>query len=249
MLVVEDKENTSYAIRVKMQNPAMMLRKIVNHPYLVQYPLEPGTPYARIDEELVKTSGKLLVLDAMLQKLKERGHKVSDMPFVCLTQVSEAYTTSCGKVLHLNFWQVLLFSTFTILIDILEDYLSLRSYQYFRLDGSTSLEDRQTYIKKFNSDPDMFLFLISTRAGGLGINLASADTVILFDSDWVRILSMYPKLAIIFMNYIQCHYFNIYQLFFSKGIYCLYRILKWTFRPKIVAIALVKLDLLLFTDL
>ncbi|KAK3908753.1 Lymphoid-specific helicase, partial [Frankliniella fusca] len=154
MLVVEDKENHKFAIRVKMQNTGMMLRKIVNHPYLVQYPLEPGTAYARIDEDLVKTSGKLLVLDAMLTRLKERGHKV------------------------------LLFSTFTSLIDILEDYLSLRSYRYVRLDGSTKIEDRQIAIKEFNFDPDLFLFLISTRAGGLGINLASADTVILFDSDW-----------------------------------------------------------------
>ncbi|KAE8747191.1 hypothetical protein FOCC_FOCC006058 [Frankliniella occidentalis] len=154
MLLVEDKENSKYAIRVKMQNPAMMLRKIVNHPYLVQYPLEPGTVYARIDEDLVKTSGKMLVLDAMLTKLKGRGHKV------------------------------LLFSTFTSLIDILEDYLSLRSYRYVRLDGRTDLEERQKAIKEYNNDPDMFLFLISTRAGGLGINLASADTVILFDSDW-----------------------------------------------------------------
>lgn len=153
-LVLEDKECKDYAIRVKMQNTGMMLRKIVNHPYLVQYPLEPGTPYARIDEDLVRTSGKLQVLDAMLTKLKDRGHKV------------------------------LLFSTFTSLIDILEDYLSLRSFRYFRLDGSTSLDDRQIYIKDFNNDPEVFLFLISTRAGGLGINLASADTVIIFDSDW-----------------------------------------------------------------
>ncbi|XP_034242114.1 lymphocyte-specific helicase-like isoform X2 [Thrips palmi] len=153
-LIVEDKENPKYAIRVKMQNSSMMLRKIVNHPYLIQYPLEQGTEYARIDEDLVKASGKLQVLDAMLTKLKERGHKV------------------------------LLFSTFTSLIEILEDYLSLRSFPYVRLDGNTKLEDRQAYIKQYNNDPDMFLFLISTRAGGLGINLAAADTVIIFDSDW-----------------------------------------------------------------
>ena len=153
-LVVQDKENKEYAIRVKMQNTGMMMRKIVNHPYLIQYPLQPGTEYARIDEDVVTTSGKLLVLDAMLTKLKERGHKV------------------------------LLFSTFTSLIDILEDYLSLRSFKYVRLDGNTNLDDRQVSIKDFNSDPELFLFLISTRAGGLGINLAAADTVILYDSDW-----------------------------------------------------------------
>lgn len=75
-LIVKDKENPKYAIRVKMQNSSMMLRKIVNHPYLIQYPLEEGTDYARIDEDIVKASGKLQVLDAMLTKLKERGHKV-----------------------------------------------------------------------------------------------------------------------------------------------------------------------------
>lgn len=75
-LIVQDKTNPNYAIRVKMTNPPMMLRKIVNHPYLIQYPLEDGSEYARIDEDLVKASGKLQVLDAMLTKLKERGHKV-----------------------------------------------------------------------------------------------------------------------------------------------------------------------------
>lgn len=81
--------------------------------------------------------------------------------------------------------QVLLFSTFTSLLDLLEEYVQMRDYKYVRLDGSVKLEDRQERIKSFNTDPDLFLFLISTRAGGLGINLTSADTVIIYDSDWV----------------------------------------------------------------
>jgi len=81
--------------------------------------------------------------------------------------------------------QVLLFSTLTMLLTIVEDYLSLRPYRYERLDGSVKLEDRKDSIQRFNSDPDIFLFLVSTRAGGLGINLTGADTVIILDSDWV----------------------------------------------------------------
>jgi SNF2 family DNA or RNA helicase len=61
----------------------------------------------------------------------------------------------------------------------------MRDYRYVRLDGSTKVEDRQERIKAFNTDTDLFIFLISTRAGGLGINLTAADTVIIYDSDWV----------------------------------------------------------------
>lgn len=71
------------------------------------------------------------------------------------------------------------------MLDIIEDYLLFREYQYTRLDGSRDITDRQMNIKKFSSDDDIFVFLISTRAGGLGINLVAADTVIIFDSDWV----------------------------------------------------------------
>jgi len=109
----------------------------------------------KIDEDLIRASGKLLVLDAMLEKLKVRGHKV------------------------------LLFSTMTTLLDMIENYLSLRDYNYVRLDGATKIDTRKENINNFNKDSDIFLFLISTRAGGVGLNLASADTVIIYDSDWV----------------------------------------------------------------
>lgn len=71
------------------------------------------------------------------------------------------------------------------MLDIIEDYLHFRMFKYTRLDGTCSIEVRQENILKFNSDSDVFVFLISTRAGGLGINLVAADTVIIFDSDWV----------------------------------------------------------------
>ena len=138
----------------------MLYKKIVNHPYLVYCPMDfSGLP--KIDEDLIKSSGKLLVLDKLLEKLKAGGHKV------------------------------LIFSTLTTLLDMLEDYLTMRDYLYVRLDGRTDIEDRKQNIQTFNSDPNFFLFLISTRAGGIGLNLASADTVILYDSDWVSVFFLF----------------------------------------------------------
>lgn len=145
--------NRDFFIRIHFSNRISMYKKIVNHPYLVHCPLDSvGLP--QIDENLVKSSGKLLVLDAMFAKLKARGHRV------------------------------LLFSTMTMILDMIEDYLSLRDYEYLRLDGTTKLEVRKEYIARFNTDQNIFLFLVSTRAGGVGLNLAGADTVIIYDSDW-----------------------------------------------------------------
>ncbi|XP_049789371.1 lymphoid-specific helicase-like isoform X2 [Schistocerca nitens] len=153
MITVVDKKDQNYRINIKMQNPMMQLRKIVNHPYLVQQPLLPdGT--VRIDETMVDKSGKMLVLDALLPRLKAQGHKV------------------------------LLFSTFTIMLDVLEEYMQMRDYQYSRLDGTMQYSERVDNIQHFSHSEDTFIFLISTRAGGLGLNLTTADTVIIYDSDW-----------------------------------------------------------------
>ncbi|KAL0119730.1 hypothetical protein PUN28_007876 [Cardiocondyla obscurior] len=145
--------NRDFLINIKFGNRGMMYRKIVNHPYLIHWPKD-GTGLPEVDNNLIRSSGKLLVLDAMLEELKKQGHKV------------------------------LLFSTMTMILDVIEDYLTLRNYNYVRLDGLTKIEARKTKIDQFNNDPDMFMFLISTRAGGVGLNLASADTVIIYDSDW-----------------------------------------------------------------
>ncbi|KAK1722974.1 helicase [Colletotrichum acutatum] len=80
--------------------------------------------------------------------------------------------------------KVLIFSQFKTQLDILQDYCELRKWKACRLDGSVSQESRRDQIKEFNENPEFKIFLLSTRAGGQGINLASADTVILFDSDW-----------------------------------------------------------------
>ncbi|XP_075697579.1 lymphoid-specific helicase isoform X2 [Rhinoderma darwinii] len=141
-------------INLKMRNIMMLLRKCCNHPYLIEYPLNPFTQEFKIDEELINSSGKFLVLDRMLPELKKRGHKI------------------------------LIFSQMTLMLDILIDYCYYRKLEFCRLDGSMSFTEREENMRKFNTDPDVFIFLVSTRAGGLGINLTAADTVIIYDSDW-----------------------------------------------------------------
>ncbi|KAH7655866.1 Nucleoplasmin ATPase protein [Dioscorea alata] len=106
-------------------------------------------------DQIVRASGKFELLDRLLPKLQKSGHRV------------------------------LLFSQMTRLIDILEIYLQLHDFKYLRLDGSTKTEERGSLLKQFNApDSPYFMFLLSTRAGGLGLNLQTADTVIIFDSDW-----------------------------------------------------------------
>lgn len=86
--------------------------------------------------------------------------------------------------LHKGGHQVLVFSQMTETLNIMEDYLRFRQWRYCRIDGSVKLHDRQAQMDDFNTDNEIFVFMLSTRAGGLGINLQAADTVILFDSDW-----------------------------------------------------------------
>jgi len=140
---------TNYSIKSRM----MDMRKAVNHPYLIEYPITDGGFY-KIDEEVIGLCGKMKVLDQMLNELMRKGHKI------------------------------LLFSQMTKMLDILGDYLNLRKLKFSRLDGSMNFVDRQDNIDKFNRDAEVKVFLLSTRAGGLGINLTAADTVIIYDSDW-----------------------------------------------------------------
>ncbi|XP_069692147.1 chromatin-remodeling complex ATPase chain Iswi isoform X2 [Periplaneta americana] len=115
---------------------------------------EPGPPYTT-DEHLVYNCGKLVILDKLLPRLQEQESRV------------------------------LIFSQMTRMLDILEDYCHWRCYNYCRLDGQTPHEDRQRQINEFNAPgSEKFIFMLSTRAGGLGINLATADVVIIYDSDW-----------------------------------------------------------------
>uniref|UniRef100_A0A6N2JZ03 Protein CHROMATIN REMODELING 4 n=1 Tax=Salix viminalis TaxID=40686 RepID=A0A6N2JZ03_SALVM len=139
-----------------MLNIVMQLRKICNHPYLIPGTEPDSGSVEFLHEMRIKASAKLTLLHSMLKILYKEGHRV------------------------------LIFSQMTKLLDILEDYLNIEfgPKTYERVDGSVSVSDRQTAIARFNQDKSRFVFLLSTRSCGLGINLASADTVIIYDSDF-----------------------------------------------------------------
>jgi len=143
-----------------LRNIVMELRKCCNHPYLIRGVEEIETQsLAALGEDalmrhLVEASGKLVLVDKLLPVLREKGHRV------------------------------LIFSQMIRVLDILEDYLHWRGYKFERLDGRVRGNDRQQSIDRFQKDPENFVFLLCTRAGGQGINLTVADTVIIFDSDW-----------------------------------------------------------------
>ncbi|EEU42957.1 SNF2 family DNA-dependent ATPase [Fusarium vanettenii 77-13-4] len=138
----------------KLGNPLAQLRLVCNSPHNFYNPWNASKDLT-VDDSIVTASGKMLLLDRLLPRLFQDDHKV------------------------------LIFSQFTTQLDILEDYCrELRGWNVCRIDGSVSQESRRTQIADFNTDPEYKVFLLSTRAGGQGINLASADTVILFDSDF-----------------------------------------------------------------
>ncbi|KAB5536493.1 CHD1-like protein [Coniochaeta sp. 2T2.1] len=140
-------------------NIMMELKKVSNHPYMFQGAEERVLAGSTRREDQIKglitSSGKMMLLDQLLTKLKKDNHRV------------------------------LIFSQMVKMLDILGDYLRIRGYQFQRLDGTIPAGPRRMAINHFNAeDSDDFCFLLSTRAGGLGINLMTADTVIIYDSDW-----------------------------------------------------------------
>lgn len=142
-----------------LMNTIMQLRKICNHPFMFEH-IEmafSSNPHhhGTTGADLYRSAGKFELLDRTLPKLRMSKHRV------------------------------LMFCQMTKLMDIMEDYLKWRDFRYLRLDGSTKADERGVLLKRFN-DPnsEYFIFLLSTRAGGLGLNLQTADTVIIFDSDW-----------------------------------------------------------------
>ncbi|KAM6293847.1 chromodomain-helicase-DNA-binding protein 1-like isoform 3-T3 [Aegotheles albertisi] len=137
-------------------NIMMELKKCCNHCYLIKPP-ENNEFYNKQEalQHLIRSSGKLILLDKLLIRLRERGNRV------------------------------LIFSQMVRMLDILAEYLKYRQFPFQRLDGSIKGELRKQALDHFNAEgSEDFCFLLSTRAGGLGINLASADTVVIFDSDW-----------------------------------------------------------------
>ncbi|KAF9033292.1 hypothetical protein BDZ89DRAFT_1100936 [Hymenopellis radicata] len=150
---------TKQVNNMKLQNTVMQLRKVCSHPYLFDWPLDPRTHDPILDHRVVSTSGKMMVLERLLDELFRRKHKV------------------------------LLFSQFTTVLDIIDDWArELKGWNICRIDGSTAPLQRKSEMDRFQTGGDSrnapCLFLLSTRAGGLGINLVAADTVIFYDQDW-----------------------------------------------------------------
>ncbi|KNE63266.1 hypothetical protein AMAG_08410 [Allomyces macrogynus ATCC 38327] len=141
-----------------LQNIVMQCRKVLSHPFTLPA-VEQGLPATtNAHVRLVESAGKLALLDRILPRLQAGGHKL------------------------------LIFAQFMSTLDILEDYLIgcklAKPFSYYRLDGDTPRPQRQDRIDKFNTDPGALVFLLSTRAGGVGVTLTAADTVIVYDLDW-----------------------------------------------------------------
>lgn len=136
----------------KLPNPAIQLRKCVNHPYLF---FQDHASHIVDSPELWRASGKFDMLDSIVMKMLQGRHRI------------------------------LIFNQMTKVVDLQERLLQYRNIPFYRLDGSTSTDERKRMVNDFNdSESDVNVFLLTTRAGGLGVNLQTADTVIIFDSDW-----------------------------------------------------------------
>ena len=153
-LAVDDGKGGVKSMR-GLSNMLMQLRKLCNHPFVFEQVEEQMNPDKLTNDLLWRTAGKFELLDRILPKFRASGHRV------------------------------LMFFQMTQIMNIMEDFLRLRSIEYLRLDGSTKSDDRSELLTKFNAPGSpYFCFLLSTRAGGLGLNLQTADTVIIYDSDW-----------------------------------------------------------------
>jgi len=143
-----------------LMNTIMQLRKLCNHPFMFQHIEEAYARHVGLGDtvtgpDLFRSSGKFELLDRIFPKIKRSGHRV------------------------------LLFCQMTSCMTILEDYCNWKGHKYLRLDGTTKSDERGEMLAQFNAaNSEYFIFLLSTRAGGLGLNLQTADTVIIFDSDW-----------------------------------------------------------------
>ena len=139
----------------KLSNTLMQLRKCCNHPLLFADQMGMDWRTTTIGLDIVRCSGKFALLHRMLPKLLRAGHRV------------------------------LMFCQMTRVMDIIEEYFEWQKMKWLRLDGTHAVSDRNAALDAFNApDSDFPIFLLSTRAGGLGLNLQTADTVIIFDSDW-----------------------------------------------------------------
>ncbi|KAF8624854.1 hypothetical protein AX15_005734 [Amanita polypyramis BW_CC] len=155
-MIADGKDNKGKSGGVKgLSNELMQLRKICQHPFLFESVEDKISPSGLVDEKLIRTSGKIELLSRILPKFFSTGHRV------------------------------LIFFQMTKVMDIMEDFLKMMGWKHLRLDGGTKTEERAQFVQLFNApNSDYKVFILSTRAGGLGLNLQTADTVIIFDSDW-----------------------------------------------------------------
>ncbi|THH30382.1 hypothetical protein EUX98_g3797 [Antrodiella citrinella] len=155
-MIADGKDSKGKSGGVKgLSNELMQLRKICQHPFLFESVEDRMNPASVIDDKIVRTSGKIELLNRILPKFFATDHRV------------------------------LIFFQMTKVMDIMEDFLKMMGWKYLRLDGGTKTEDRAGHVAQFNAkDSEIKVFILSTRAGGLGLNLQTADTVIIFDSDW-----------------------------------------------------------------
>ncbi|KAL0945551.1 hypothetical protein HGRIS_014712 [Hohenbuehelia grisea] len=156
MIADGSKDNKGKAGGVKgLSNELMQLRKICQHPFLFESVEDKISPSGLVDEKIYRTSGKVELLHRILPKFFAADHRV------------------------------LIFFQMTKVMDIMEDFLKMMGWKHLRLDGGTKTEERASFVQLFNAkDSEYKVFILSTRAGGLGLNLQTADTVIIFDSDW-----------------------------------------------------------------
>ncbi|TFK38607.1 SNF2-family ATP dependent chromatin remodeling factor snf21 [Crucibulum laeve] len=150
-MIADGKDNKGKSGGVKgLSNELMQLRKICQHPFLFESVEDKISPSGFIDDKIVRTSGKLELLNRVLPKFFFTGHRV------------------------------LIFFQMTKVMDIMEDFLKMMGWKYLRLDGGTKTEERASFVQMFNAkDSEYKVFILSTRAGGLGLNLQTADTVIM----------------------------------------------------------------------
>ncbi|KAF3938624.1 hypothetical protein ABW19_dt0202493 [Dactylella cylindrospora] len=155
-IYVANENQKSGRVSIKgLSNMLMQLRKICNHPFVFEEVERAISPGPLTNDLLWRSAGKFELLDRLLPKFFASGHRV------------------------------LMFFQMTQIMNIMEDFLVYRGWKYMRLDGSTKADDRSALLKDFNAPgSDYLIFLLSTRAGGLGLNLQTADTVIIYDSDW-----------------------------------------------------------------
>ncbi|XWS29305.1 hypothetical protein CRYUN_Cryun24cG0017600 [Craigia yunnanensis] len=189
---LREKVDTGCGLKGKLNNLMIQLRKNCNHPDLLESAFDGSYFYPPV-EQIVAQCGKFHLLDRLLVRLFERKHKV------------------------------LVFSQWTKILNIMDYYFSEKGFKVCRIDGNVKLEERRRQIQEFNDvNSEYRVFILSTRAGGLGINLTAADTCILYDSDWN------PQMDLQAMD--RCHRIgqtkpvHVYRLTTAQSVDC--RILK-----------------------